>query len=51
MGRQTDVSLPAVQPVEAIARFAVLRPYLEGDVPLACAARAAGGDPRSRDRT
>ncbi len=34
MGRQTDVSLPDIRRDEAMARFAVLRPHLEDDVPL-----------------
>lgn len=42
MGKQTDVSLPAGRQTEAMARFAVLRPHLEDDVPLARAARDAG---------
>ena len=42
MGKQTDVSLPAGRQAEAMARFAVLRPHLEDDVPLARAARDAG---------
>ena len=49
MGRQTDVSLPTVRDellaatrAEAMARFAVLRPHIEDDVPLTRAARDAG---------
>ena len=49
MGRQTDVSLPAgrdelvaTDRAEAMARFIVLRPHLEDDVPLTRAARDAG---------
>lgn len=42
MGKQTDVSLPLGQQAEAMARFAVLRPHLEDDVPLARVVRDAG---------
>ena len=35
MGRQPLVSLPPDKRAEAMARFAVLRPYLEDGVPLA----------------
>jgi putative transposase len=35
---------------EAMARFAVLQPHLEENVPLACAARNAGVAPRTAER-
>lgn len=41
MGKQTDVSLPDIRRDEAMARFVILRPHIENDVPLAQAARAA----------
>lgn len=50
MGKQTDVSLPAVRRVVEMARFAVLRPHLEDDVPLARAARTAGVPVRTARR-
>ncbi len=57
MGRQTDVSLPAgrdklvaTDRTEAMARFTVLRPHLEDDVPLSRAAEAAGVPVRTARR-
>ena len=50
MGRQTDVSFPADRHAKAMARFAVLRPHLEDDVPLARAAREAGVPVRTAQR-
>ena len=50
MGRQTDVSLPAERRSKAMARFAVLRPHLEDDVPLSRAAEAAGVPVRTARR-
>lgn len=40
--QQTDVSFPADRYARAMARFAVLRPHLEDDVPVSCAAEVAG---------
>ena len=50
MGRQTDLSLPDERRAEAMRRLAVLRPHLEGDVPLARAARDADVPPRTAQR-
>ena len=50
MGRQTDLSLPPDRRAEAMRRFAVLRPHLEDDVPLARAARDADVPPRTAQR-
>lgn len=50
MGRQTDVSLPAIRRDEAMMRFELLRPHLEDSVPLALAARTAGVPVRTARR-
>ena len=44
------VDLSEAQRRRAMTRFAMLRPYLEGDVPLACAARDAGVPIRTVER-
>lgn len=42
--------LSEAQRRQAMTRFAVLRPYLEGDIPLACTARDAGVPGRTVER-
>jgi putative transposase len=50
MGKQTDVSLPAIRRDEAMMRFDVLRPHLEDGVSLVLAARTAGVPVRTARR-